>query len=131
VELHVFQEMDSVDDQHDLMDRQRHLRIRVRIDFHGRRVGSDEHRALLGQPLAGRDADTGISSQVAGIVFPPQFPPAGMDDDGVSPLQRQFLAGQSLLQILHCNLVRIRERIHAFQGRKVDEFSELVNRPGI
>jgi hypothetical protein len=57
----------------------------------------------------------------ARIVLAPEPAPAGVDDDGVARLQVHVLPLQRLLQVLHGDLVRVAEHVHALERRHVDE----------
>ena len=47
--------------------------------------------------------------------------PAGVNEHGVSGLQRDLLAIERLLQVVNGDLVALGQHRHAFQGRHVDE----------
>ena len=52
VQLQVLEDVDAVHHQHDLVDRQRKVRVGVGRNFDRPVVGADQQRILLGQPLA-------------------------------------------------------------------------------
>src|SRR5207247_4998379 len=61
IELHVFEQMNAVDDQHDLVDRTGELEIGIRGDLNRRVVGTHQHRVLASEPFRGGYADAGSS----------------------------------------------------------------------
>src|SRR2546426_14316 len=97
VQLQIFEQMDAVHHEHDLVDGQRDLLVGVRRHLDWPVVGADQHRVLLGQPLGSGNPDAGARLRVAGVVFRPQLAPARVDDDGVALLERHALFLERLL----------------------------------
>ena len=87
VELHVFQQVNAVHHQHDLVDGKRDVRIGVGRHLDRKIVSPDQHRVLLGQPLGRGDADAGTALGIPGVVLAPELAPAGVEDRGIAALQ--------------------------------------------
>ena len=119
-ELQVLEQIDAVLDDHHGVDRQAVAGLR-RPHLDAAIVGRDHQRVLRDQPLAGRDADAGISRAVALVLLAHQLGPAGADDDGVAGLQLLVRLGERLLQVLGRDVVGGRQHVDALEAGDVDQ----------
>src|SRR5438034_9160670 len=76
IQLHVFQQMNAIHDQHDLVNGTGQLRIRIGRDLDRRIVGSDQHGILASHPFGGSYSDARSTCPETRIAFPPELAPA-------------------------------------------------------
>src|SRR5215470_15546801 len=107
IELEVLQQMHAVDDQRDLVQRQRDQLVRIGIDLDRGGIGAKQHRVLGDQEFGRLDAQARVAFSVARRVRVPELAPAGVNNDGVARLERQVLLFDGAFEVLYRDLVSV------------------------
>jgi hypothetical protein len=121
LEHEVLKQMDTVDSECDVVDRQTDRLIRIGRDLDRPVVGTKQHRVLLDQPLGRSHADARTAARVEPIIDTPVLTPSRVNEHGITRLQAYSLLLQGLLQIGYSNLVVDRQDLHTLETRDVDQ----------
>src|SRR5262249_5109017 len=121
VELKVLQQMHAIDDQRDLVQRQRDQLVRIGIDLDRGGIGPKQHRVISDQEFGRLDAKARVAFSVARRVRIPKLARAGVNNDGVARLERQVLLFDGAFEVLYRDLVSVAQHGDALVAGDVDQ----------